>query len=173
MILVLSQNKFVSAGSLKFLNYVGLQIIKLLKLTIPMYPLSILANIPAPIIFGKIIDTTCVIWREDSCGRQTSCWLYDNDRFWYILHGMMLVLMTTCVVIAAVMTYLARNVDAINHQAQFERNIPKITENEEDKEKQAIDGKVLQLGVINEGFENEVDTKGSKIIAYDTDHTKL
>ena len=28
-------------------------------------------------MFGAIIDSTCIIWRE-KCGEHASCWIYDN-----------------------------------------------------------------------------------------------
>lgn len=37
-------------------------------------------SIPAPIIFGKLIDNSCMIW-EDECDGQRTCWLYDNGEF--------------------------------------------------------------------------------------------
>lgn len=41
--------------------------------------MSLLAFIPAPIIFGMIIDSTCLVWSE-SCGTRGNCWLYDTTR---------------------------------------------------------------------------------------------
>merc|ERR1719206_826555 len=33
---------------------------------------------PSPIIFGSIIDNTCLLWQEE-CGETTNCLLYDTD----------------------------------------------------------------------------------------------
>lgn len=33
---------------------------------------------PAPIIFGSLIDRTCLIWEEDECDGSRNCWMYDN-----------------------------------------------------------------------------------------------
>ena len=46
------------------------------------------AYIPAPIVFGSIVDSTCLVWRDLGCGKQGSCWLYDNEEFWFRLHGL-------------------------------------------------------------------------------------
>lgn len=46
---------------------------------------SLLALIPGPIIFGHIIDNTCLIWKN-KCGRQGNCLLYDPVKFRYFLH---------------------------------------------------------------------------------------
>ncbi|XP_046981253.1 solute carrier organic anion transporter family member 74D-like isoform X2 [Schistocerca americana] len=34
------------------------------------------AYIPAPIIYGMIIDSSCLVWSE-TCGSRGNCWLYD------------------------------------------------------------------------------------------------
>ena len=40
--------------------------------------LSLFAMLPSPIIFGAIIDNTCLLWQEE-CGETTNCLLYDTD----------------------------------------------------------------------------------------------
>lgn len=38
----------------------------------------IFGTIPAPILFGRLIDESCILW-QDSCGKNTgACLLYDN-----------------------------------------------------------------------------------------------
>uniref|UniRef100_A0A8D3AGU4 Solute carrier organic anion transporter family member n=1 Tax=Scophthalmus maximus TaxID=52904 RepID=A0A8D3AGU4_SCOMX len=37
-----------------------------------------LGSIPGPIIFGSMIDTSCILW-QDQCGEQGSCSLYQNS----------------------------------------------------------------------------------------------
>lgn len=46
---------------------------------------SLFALIPAPIIFGRIIDSTCLSWTF-KCGRQGNCQLYDSIKFRHLLH---------------------------------------------------------------------------------------
>jgi len=41
--------------------------------------MSLLAMLPSPIIFGSIIDKTCLLWQEE-CGETTNCLLYDTDK---------------------------------------------------------------------------------------------
>ncbi|XP_011661417.1 solute carrier organic anion transporter family member 4A1-like isoform X4 [Strongylocentrotus purpuratus] len=36
-----------------------------------------LGSIPGPILFGAIIDSTCLRWQE-TCGERGACWLYNN-----------------------------------------------------------------------------------------------
>ncbi|XP_071533821.1 solute carrier organic anion transporter family member 74D-like [Panulirus ornatus] len=47
--------------------------------------LSVFAFIPAPIVFGAIIDSACLVW-DNSCGKSGNCWLYDTDKFRLIIH---------------------------------------------------------------------------------------
>lgn len=43
-------------------------------------PMSSAAFMPCPVIYGFVIDSTCVLW-DRQCGKQTSCLYYDLDRF--------------------------------------------------------------------------------------------
>ena len=40
----------------------------------------VLGTLPAPILFGYIIDNACTIWRTNFDGKQGNCWVYDLDR---------------------------------------------------------------------------------------------
>ncbi|XP_064086863.1 solute carrier organic anion transporter family member 74D-like isoform X2 [Macrobrachium nipponense] len=48
--------------------------------------LALFGFIPGPLIMGKIVDSSCVIW-EERCGVQGNCWLYDTDKFRILLHS--------------------------------------------------------------------------------------
>ena len=38
-----------------------------------------LGSIPGPILFGVIIDLTCVLWQIRECDKtQGSCWIYES-----------------------------------------------------------------------------------------------
>lgn len=47
--------------------------------------ISLFALIPGPIIFGRTIDSTCLIWTQ-KCGRRGNCQLYDPIKFRQYLH---------------------------------------------------------------------------------------
>ncbi|KAL3201055.1 hypothetical protein MRX96_043150 [Rhipicephalus microplus] len=47
--------------------------------------LHMLAFIPYPLIYGAILDHSCMIW-EEKCGRRGNCWVYDPDKLRYTLH---------------------------------------------------------------------------------------
>ncbi|XP_049549041.1 solute carrier organic anion transporter family member 4A1 [Anopheles darlingi] len=38
----------------------------------------LLGTIPAPMIFGRLIDDTCILWQESSCDDHGACLVYDN-----------------------------------------------------------------------------------------------
>ncbi|XP_012673970.1 solute carrier organic anion transporter family member 2B1 [Clupea harengus] len=40
----------------------------------------VLAFLPAPVLYGKAIDTTCILWGE-KCGKAMACQYYDLDTF--------------------------------------------------------------------------------------------
>lgn len=44
-----------------------------------------ISSIPGPIIFGRLIDGTCLSWNFEN-GRQGNCQLYDPVLFRYYLH---------------------------------------------------------------------------------------
>ena len=46
-----------------------------------LYVVIILAYIPSPLLFGKAIDATCLVWRVDECEQSGSCLLYDREKF--------------------------------------------------------------------------------------------
>lgn len=46
---------------------------------------SLLALIPGPIIYGAIIDSTCLIW-EESCGSRGNCWFYHREKFRHLVN---------------------------------------------------------------------------------------
>ena len=56
-----------------------------IKLDIPSFQqafnvvlLSLLAMLPSPIVYGGIIDNTCILWQETCDGGTGNCLLYDT-----------------------------------------------------------------------------------------------
>lgn len=41
--------------------------------------LSLFAFLPSPIVYGAILDTTCVLFDTTKCGETTHCLIYDTD----------------------------------------------------------------------------------------------
>ncbi|XP_048449728.1 solute carrier organic anion transporter family member 4C1-like [Rhincodon typus] len=40
----------------------------------------ILGTIPGPILFGTVIDMSCILWNKNECGVKGACWTYDNPK---------------------------------------------------------------------------------------------
>uniref|UniRef100_A0A6M2E5Q0 Organic anion transporter n=1 Tax=Amblyomma tuberculatum TaxID=48802 RepID=A0A6M2E5Q0_9ACAR len=47
--------------------------------------LNMFAFIPYPLVYGAILDHSCIVW-EEKCGRRGNCWVYDADKLRYSLH---------------------------------------------------------------------------------------
>ncbi|XP_078252557.1 solute carrier organic anion transporter family member 4C1-like [Rhinoraja longicauda] len=58
----------------------------------------LLGAIPGPIIFGTVIDKSCIIWNEDECGNQGACWTYNNPKMALLF----IAIGTTCKVITII-----------------------------------------------------------------------
>ncbi|XP_060942432.1 solute carrier organic anion transporter family member 2B1 isoform X2 [Limanda limanda] len=50
----------------------------------------VLAFMPGPVLYGSVIDTTCILWGR-KCDKQTSCLYYNLDRFRQRFLGLQLV----------------------------------------------------------------------------------
>ncbi|XP_055920928.1 solute carrier organic anion transporter family member 74D [Eupeodes corollae] len=70
---ILVNYRAVSAEDKAFAQGLGLMLI------------SLFALIPGPIIFGRIIDSTCLVWTKQ-CGQNGNCQLYDQERFRYMVN---------------------------------------------------------------------------------------
>lgn len=68
--------------------------------------LALLSFLPYPLVYGSIIDSTCVVW-EESCGQRGNCWVYDMRTFNYSLHGTTFVLLMIGVVLNLVVFLLS------------------------------------------------------------------
>ncbi|XP_022104544.1 solute carrier organic anion transporter family member 4A1-like [Acanthaster planci] len=45
----------------------------------------LLGSVPGPILFGNVLDTSCLLWQDD-CGSRGACWLYDRQMLaWKLL----------------------------------------------------------------------------------------
>ena len=49
-------------------------------LALSSFTTRILGSIPGPIIIGRVLDSTCVIWSENNLCEKTNCVSYDHDQ---------------------------------------------------------------------------------------------
>lgn len=75
-----------------------------------LFTASLFGLIPSPIIFGRLIDTTCMIW-NNKCGRKGNCLLYDPLKFRYYLHTTAAMLVSVGVLFDILIWFNARNID--------------------------------------------------------------
>ncbi|XP_055331103.1 solute carrier organic anion transporter family member 4C1-like [Paramacrobiotus metropolitanus] len=152
-----------------FVIYVALMSVAKLAMGIPMagmvmlqfrivdYDLKSLANsvssllltlfgfLPAPIIFGKLIDSSCHLWQTDSCGTQGACWLYRVGDFRWKLHTGIGVCRLINLVVDLMIAYRVRNLS-------FDR----------DKNETELDKPVSTLSMVQMGGNGiESEQKGS------------
>lgn len=73
-----------------------------------LFLISIFAFIPGPILFGAIIDSTCLVW-DESCGRKGNCWLYDKHSFRTYINATAAAITTIGVLLDAVVCYLGKD----------------------------------------------------------------
>ncbi|XP_064097266.1 solute carrier organic anion transporter family member 74D-like isoform X1 [Macrobrachium nipponense] len=54
------------------------------------------ALIVNPLIYGSLIDSSCLVWEETCQNGRGSCWLYNTDDFRYKLHGVSAFFIALC-----------------------------------------------------------------------------
>lgn len=52
---------------------------------IDKFPVS--ALFPSPMVFGGIIDSSCILWSAQGCSNDGACLLHDNDALAYRISG--------------------------------------------------------------------------------------
>ncbi|GAB6028157.1 hypothetical protein CHUAL_002367 [Chamberlinius hualienensis] len=67
---------------------------------------SLFGFIPGPIIYGAVVDSTCLLWDEKGCGKKGNCWLYNLDDLRYWFHGITM----SCFAIAIILDLLIMRV---------------------------------------------------------------
>uniref|UniRef100_A0A336MET7 Solute carrier organic anion transporter family member n=1 Tax=Culicoides sonorensis TaxID=179676 RepID=A0A336MET7_CULSO len=88
-LIIMCFNKFLGGteGSSNFL--IGIRCIeerdKTVSLALSMTIASLCSLIPSPIVFGSIIDSTCVLWGK-TCSSTGNCWLYNAENLRYSMN---------------------------------------------------------------------------------------
>lgn len=72
--------------------------------------ISLFALIPGPIIYGYIIDNTCLIWNY-KCGERGNCQLYNQDNFRYFLNLTAICFTSVGVAFDVLVCYYGKSVD--------------------------------------------------------------
>uniref|UniRef100_U5EK85 Solute carrier organic anion transporter family member n=1 Tax=Corethrella appendiculata TaxID=1370023 RepID=U5EK85_9DIPT len=72
--------------------------------------ISLFAFIPGPIVYGKIIDSTCLVWTEE-CGKRGNCQLYDQKSFRYYINFTAMIVTFFGVFFDVLVWWYGRNLD--------------------------------------------------------------
>lgn len=90
--------------------------------------IRLLANLPSPITFGRVIDGACLSWR-DECGRRGDCALTDRRYLTIYLTGLALIVKGLSVFIYIGLIYLLRNSSQTNQTVNDLRVVSAQTSN--------------------------------------------
>ncbi|EDW28766.1 GL18770 [Drosophila persimilis] len=72
--------------------------------------ISMFALIPGPIIFGRLIDSTCLVWTK-TCNGNGNCQLYDQTRFRYSINFLSCLLTFIGMLFDYLVWYYGRDLD--------------------------------------------------------------
>ncbi|OAD56261.1 Solute carrier organic anion transporter family member 4C1 [Eufriesea mexicana] len=112
---------------------------------ITLMTISLFALIPGPIIYGAIIDSTCLIW-EESCGTKGNCWFHHGRNFRYLVNITSAGFSMIGVLFDAAVCYLGKNLDLYGAQESDKRR----EFIKEDDPPQTADGKKKEMnGNVN------------------------
>lgn len=86
---ILGLEKFISSSGRSANFLISIRCIreddKSISIGISMALHSLFAFLPAPIVFGWIIDTTCTLWGK-TCSGTGNCWVYDGEQLRFALN---------------------------------------------------------------------------------------
>lgn len=69
---------------------------------------------PAPLLYGAIIDSICVVQQHGGCSRKGACLLYDHDNFRYQLHALPLIAKIAASVMYTIGWFISRRSERFN-----------------------------------------------------------
>ncbi|XP_033230662.1 solute carrier organic anion transporter family member 74D-like [Belonocnema kinseyi] len=90
---------------------------KALAQGITMMVLSIFAFIPGPIIYGALIDSTCLVW-NDACGTKGNCWVHEPETFRNYLNITAICFAMLGVIFDVAMWHVGKNVELYGEEEE-------------------------------------------------------
>lgn len=120
--------------------------------------MSLLAMLPSPIIFGAIIDKTCILWQEE-CGETTNCLLYDTIRLREVIMFTTGGIMLVGVLFDCAVCYYSKSLVIFNPEQKAAKETSSLQDEEEkvtlnkldDQYKSTLSMSHDQFGIINQG----------------------
>ncbi|XP_052896368.1 solute carrier organic anion transporter family member 74D [Anopheles moucheti] len=109
--------------------------------------ISLFALIPGPIIYGRIIDSTCLVWTEE-CGKRGNCQLYDQKLFRYYINITALCLTSVGVFFDGLVWWYGKTLDLYG-----EREIAEQQQRQQQQQQQ--NNKVHPEPISNHAFKHD------------------
>lgn len=104
---------------------------------------SLFALIPGPIIFGRTIDSTCLVWSY-KCGRRGNCQLYDPIKFRYYLHSNSAIFLFCGAFFDLLVWYYGRSLELYGHDEEEPKPTAMEKEMDETPESQPLNSRTKE-----------------------------
>ncbi|EGI66486.1 PREDICTED: solute carrier organic anion transporter family member 2A1-like [Acromyrmex echinatior] len=91
----------------------------LLHLGFGLMIMSLFAFIPSPILFGFILDNTCLVWGK-TCSGTGNCWLYNGEALRYLLNFTAASFVTIGTVFDVGVWYFVKDVKIFDEEIELE-----------------------------------------------------
>ncbi|XP_058121605.1 solute carrier organic anion transporter family member 74D [Anopheles ziemanni] len=107
--------------------------------------ISLFALIPGPIIYGRIIDSTCLVWTEE-CGKRGNCQLYDQKMFRYYINITALCLTSVGVFFDGLVWWYGKTLDLYGEREMAEQ---------QQRQQQSQSHKINPESISNQAFKQD------------------
>ncbi|CAB0041425.1 unnamed protein product [Trichogramma brassicae] len=94
--------------------------------------MSLFALIPGPIIFGAIMDSTCLVW-DISCKNRGNCWVYHRDSFRYMVNFSAAAFCFIGVMFDVAVCYLVKDMDLYGEKEEAAKRSAADSPEDEDQ----------------------------------------
>ncbi|KFM69114.1 Solute carrier organic anion transporter family member 1C1, partial [Stegodyphus mimosarum] len=98
---------------------------KAMALGLISFAIGLFGNVPCPVIYGAVVDSTCLFW-EDNCGDPGACRLYDPEKFRMMFHGLTALIMFGAFFVDAIVCYKASSVRFHDDEGPVEVRTPPL-----------------------------------------------
>ncbi|XP_035914777.1 solute carrier organic anion transporter family member 74D [Anopheles stephensi] len=112
--------------------------------------ISLFALIPGPIIYGRIIDSTCLVWTEE-CGKRGNCQLYDQKLFRYYINITALCLTSVGVFFDGLVWWYGKTLDLYGEREMAEQQ----QQRQQQQQQQNQNHKVHPEPISNHAFKHD------------------
>ncbi|XP_014290649.1 solute carrier organic anion transporter family member 74D [Halyomorpha halys] len=102
-----------------------------------MTMITIFALIPAPIFFGRVIDSTCLVWGK-TCTSKGNCWLYDAQKMRFFINANAGGFLAVGLIFALMAWYYVKDVQIFDPEEEKKKVKFEIIEMEKEKEPKKI-----------------------------------